>query len=118
MVTCTWDSTHDILFLPTSSLHTMSSIGPQLPPHLQASTSSTAPSAAAPQDDSDSDDDFGPALPPELATARSAGIGPSRPPAVAGPSKAAVGPKSSSDSRPSYDYDDSDDEVVGPTIDL
>jgi hypothetical protein len=96
----------------------MSSIGPQLPPHLRASTSSAAPSAAAHQDDSDSDDDFGPALPPELATARSAGIGPSRPSAVAGPSKSVIGPKPPSDSRPLYDDDDSDDEVVGPTIDL
>src|SRR3954468_23140967 len=95
----------------------MSSIGPQLPPHLQPSRS-TEPAAAAQHDDSESEDDFGPALPPELAAARSTGIGPSRPQQVAGPSKLPAGPPRPAAAGPTYYDDESDDEVVGPTIDL
>lgn len=130
-----------------------SMIGPSIPEHLlkkqgtsdatgeeeQSSTSasnnirSSGPQAPGPQDDSD-DDDFGPALPPELAAARiskpadpSVGpsrpsVGPSRPPAgperpAAGPSRPTAGPSlpagPAPPSRRPVD-DDSDDDDVGP----
>ncbi|KAI5480887.1 hypothetical protein MNV49_006696 [Pseudohyphozyma bogoriensis] len=50
------------------------SAGPQLPPHLAASLAASAPA----EDDDDSDDDFGPSLPPDMVDAHKAR-------AVAGP---------------------------------
>ncbi|GAA5889191.1 hypothetical protein JCM6882_000671 [Rhodosporidiobolus microsporus] len=83
-------------------------IGPQLPPHLAALAdpsgsasdpppASAGPSAgphlptAPPADEDDSDDDYGPALPPDLVKGPVAG--PTLPPPVAGPSKASIGPQ-------------------------
>lgn len=57
--------------LPASA----ATIGPSIPSTLQAGPS--APASTATVADDDSDDDFGPALPPDLAQARQAG--PSRP---------------------------------------
>ncbi len=94
---------------------TMSSIGPQLPPHLQASSSRPPVASTTTPPDSDSEDDYAPALPPSLAAQR--GIGPSLPPsASAGPSRGsgpAVGP-----ALPSRAYEDDDDseEEVGPSL--
>ena len=74
-----------------------SSIGPQIPPSL-----SKLPGASAiheEEGEDDDEDDYAPALPPELAAARSKKVlGPSLPPSL---------------SRPSYDEDDDDDDV-GP----
>ncbi|KAL1410944.1 hypothetical protein Q8F55_001887 [Vanrija albida] len=101
-------------------------IGPQLPPHL------TGQRAATPSDD---EDDFGPALPPDLAAKRKLGpqrppssddddigpsIGPARPPgpslpgpSLPGPSRPPPGP-----ARPPPAPDsDSDDDYVGPRLD-
>ncbi|GAA6003844.1 hypothetical protein JCM10207_006432 [Rhodosporidiobolus poonsookiae] len=82
-------------------------IGPQLPPHLAAlersASGDAGPSPAGPAlpagpslptADDDSDDDYGPALPPDLAETRDKGpvAGPTLPPPVAGPSKPSIGP--------------------------
>ncbi len=93
----------------------MSSIGPEIPPHLlqrsqhpnEDDEEDIGPSVAGPQmppelvkqqqdDDDDDEDDYAPALPPELLAARQAG-----------PEKRVQGP-----TLPTYD-DDSDDDV-GP----
>jgi len=109
----------------------MSSIGPQIPTHFLA--------ASANDDSNDSDDDYTPALPPDLAAAR-AKAGPSLPPSkvssgsppraptaasnkdkqrIHGPSLRGVGQSISpsrlpSRSRPDADSDFSDDSEVGP----
>lgn len=94
-------------------------IGPQLPPHLAASSSKPA---SEPSDDGE--DDFGPALPPELAAKR-ANVGPQLP--SAGPSRLyqspspprivrAPGPSVPGPAPPPVD-DDSDDDYVGPRLD-
>ncbi|CEQ42803.1 SPOSA6832_04658 [Sporobolomyces salmonicolor] len=109
-------------------------VGPQLPPHLAAHASSSAsigpalppsvssgpappppPSApSAPRADSDSDDDFGPSLPPELVEARqkAAAIGPQLPPDLAVASASSSRRHSQSPpplrNRPADDFDDDD----------
>ncbi len=87
----------------------MSAIGPQLPPHLQASTSASASqpplaqTAAPAANDSDSDsDDYAPALPPSLAASRTSSH-PAKRPRIVGPAPPPP--------------DDSDDEV-GPSVAL
>ncbi|GAA5969456.1 hypothetical protein JCM11641_008121 [Rhodosporidiobolus odoratus] len=83
-------------------------IGPQLPPHLadvakptddtherpEPSTSTTT-APRPPATDEDSDDDYGPALPPDLVGTRDTPpvTGPQLPPPVPGPSKASIGPQ-------------------------
>lgn len=81
----------------------MSSIGPQIPAHLLA--------AVAPADDSGEEDDYTPALPPDLAAARSAG------PSLSSKSKSDTPPKRQyvGPSLPSSQaYDDDSDSDVGP----
>lgn len=119
----------------------MSSIGPELPPHLMKRPESTSqedePAIVGPQipaellqrqapaplshepnasnqDDDDDNDDYGPALPPDLAASRSRNAsGPSS------SSKKLVGPSlrpsypTTYDRNAQYDSDDSDDDV-GP----
>ncbi|KAJ6501795.1 hypothetical protein DFH09DRAFT_1265297 [Mycena vulgaris] len=100
----------------------MSAIGPALPPHLLARPDTSdadddaeeGPSVAGPQlprpaaaaDEDDSEDDYAPALPPDMLASSSA---PKKP--VAGPTMPPAYP-------PTYDprahYDDSDDDDVGP----
>ncbi|PIL30844.1 hypothetical protein GSI_07012 [Ganoderma sinense ZZ0214-1] len=78
------------------------SIGPQIPPSIgpQIPPSLSKPSEPlANREEEEDDDDYAPALPPELAAARSKKVlGPSLPPSMSGPS---------------YDDDDDDDDV-GP----
>ncbi|KAI0662363.1 hypothetical protein C8Q70DRAFT_957809 [Cubamyces menziesii] len=70
-----------------------SPIGPQIPQHLVAgparSTTPPPPQApAAAEEEEDGEEDYAPALPPELAAARASTkkvIGPTLPPSVAGP---------------------------------
>ncbi|KAG1746978.1 hypothetical protein EDB19DRAFT_1905790 [Suillus lakei] len=83
----------------------MSSIGPQIPVHLLP----TGVSA----DDSDEDDDYTPALPPDLAASRSAGPSlPSKSESNSLPSKRQhVGPSLPHSQAP---YDDDSDSDVGP----
>ncbi|KIJ58787.1 hypothetical protein HYDPIDRAFT_190747, partial [Hydnomerulius pinastri MD-312] len=94
----------------------MSSIGPQIPAHLLPTVSAAPDSADAESDD----DDYTPALPPDLAAARKV-AGPSLPP-TAGPSThrsssppsrrvVTVGPTFPS-AQPEYDSDSDSD--VGP----
>lgn len=77
-------------------------IGPRIPPSLfKASATSTTPSPSPAVEEDDDDDDYAPALPPELAAARSTAkrvIGPTLPTAAVAPS---------------YD-DDEDEDDVGP----
>jgi hypothetical protein len=81
----------------------MSSIGPQIPTYLLPTV--------APAEDSGEEDDYTPALPPELAAARSAGPSlPSR--SKSPPKRQYVGPSLPSSQAP-YDDDDSDSDV-GP----
>ncbi|KIO03233.1 hypothetical protein M404DRAFT_145967 [Pisolithus tinctorius Marx 270] len=86
------------------------SIGPQIPSHLLPTVSATA------DDDSD-EDDYMPALPPDLTTARTK-TGPSLPPKVYGPAFPTVGPsETKTRAGPSCysDYSDGDsDSEVGP----
>ncbi|SCV71489.1 BQ2448_3077 [Microbotryum intermedium] len=114
----------------SSSSSSTSAAGPRLPPHLtgapsRPSTHIVGPSlppshhpAAAPtlpvpvQDDDDSDDDYGPSLPPDLAAARTATssnieLGPSA--VAASPPKRVLGPTLPSDYPPSAS-------VPGPSI--
>ncbi|KAI1789173.1 hypothetical protein LXA43DRAFT_1155416 [Ganoderma leucocontextum] len=74
-----------------------SSIGPQIPPsRSQAPRTSTGHGEEVEEEE---EDDYAPALPPELAAARAKKVlGPSFPPSA---------------SRPTYEYDDDDDDV-GP----
>jgi hypothetical protein len=96
----------------------MSSIGPQLPPHLQASSSRPQPAQPTQPSDSDSEDDYAPALPPSLVAQR--GIGPSLPPSTssAGPSRAAGSAVGPAPPPPAYDHDEysDSDEEVGPSL--
>lgn len=97
----------------------MSTIGPDLPPHLRASSSteSVAIGPAIPEtlngpsenEDESDDDDYGPALPPDLLASRSA-------PSDAGPSKRLVGPSMppTGHNRTTQYYDDDSDDDVGP----
>ncbi|KAL0949026.1 hypothetical protein HGRIS_009121 [Hohenbuehelia grisea] len=98
----------------------MSSIGPQIPAHLLANHSNddddepgpvgpqipshllTKPSPQTAAAEDDSDDDYAPALPPDLAASR----------AAAGPSQTRIGPAMPTPGA-RYDDDDSDDDV-GP----
>ncbi|KAG2030772.1 hypothetical protein BDR03DRAFT_1016770 [Suillus americanus] len=83
----------------------MSSIGPQIPAHLLPTV--------VPADDSDEDDDYTPALPPDLAASRTAGPSlPSKSESNTPPPKRQyVGPSLPRSQAP---YDDDSDSDVGP----
>ena len=90
-----------------------SAVGPQIPPHLVAGPSKPLSEDEANKEESDSDDDYAPALPPDFA-ARS-GSGPTT--KVVGPTFPQPYSKSQNHDRSRYgidaDEEDSDDDV-GP----
>lgn len=91
-------------------------IGPSIGPVLPSSSSKATQQKEDPDSDSDEDDDYMPALPPELIAQRESGPEPPKK-RVAGP---AMPPPSSSHQqhyRRSYS-DDEDDDLVGPRPDL
>ncbi|KAI0638925.1 hypothetical protein C8Q77DRAFT_1078432 [Trametes polyzona] len=75
------------------------SIGPQIPSHLTSAPARSTTPPAPPAEEEEDEDDYAPALPPELAATRAKKVlGPTFPPSVAAPR---------------YDEDEDDDDV-GP----
>lgn len=109
----------------------MSAIGPELPPHLlnrarDENENTTPPTAAGPSipdellnqggDEEEDEDDYGPALPPDMVAGRSAGpstSGPSTNKRIVGPSVPSYPPVYDPLSHMSFSDDDDDDDV-GP----